>query len=716
MQGPEATSTTDKRARLRLATKIYVITPAVILLVMAGAAVLSSVLANRIARQAIVADLAAGSSSQETFQQKRYEQLQLISRLFVTDPAVLAYVVEATETLDSVSLLDILGQRQNDLGVDFDFAIILDPEGEVLVRTDRPEEYGEDLSQNPLVAVALEEYHASGVWSQKGGLYHATIVPIVQGFDLLGFMVAGFALTDSTAVELRRVSRTDAAFLTHAGDELNLVASTLSPTVSTQLLAALKERPELMHRVLDDGERVDKVEVSLSGEPWLCLLTPLLDAAGHPVGVTVALASLEKELAPYKRIGMLVVVSGLAAAVAAFVLALAFARRTLQPMRRLAAAATAASHGDYEHPIPVEGDDEVGELALAFHDLLRDLRERRDMETYLGEIYRSLPEREAQPTSGFRPSTAFSPTAVSVDERPTGVLSPTPVGPTGSATHARLTTSHIVPGLVLGQRFEILSELGAGGMAVVYRAHDRQLDEIVALKILKADTWKDTEQLERLKDELRLARKVTHRNVLRTYDLGEIDGISFISMEYVRGITLRGLLQRTENVPYSAGLRLIKELCQGLAAAHDEGVIHRDIKPENLILDPAGTVKLMDFGIARPIRPRSGMGTEEGTLVGTPIYLAPEQIEGQSPDTRVDIYATGVVAYEVFTHQLPFPSGSIRDAILTKLQKDPEPPSTHWREIPEPLERLIMRCLERDPADRFSTVRDLIRALDALRA
>ncbi len=715
MQGPDATSTTGRR--LRLATKIFVITPAVILLVMAAAALLSSMLANRIARQAIVADLAGGYSGQEMFQEKRYEQLQLISRLFLTDPTVIAYVAEAVETLDSLSLLDLLSQRQDDLA--FDFAIVLDPEGRVLVRTDRPEDYGEDLSHNALVAVALEEYRAVGVWSQRGSLYHAAVVPLVQGFDLLGFMVTGFALNDTTALELRRVSRTEAAFLSNADGELALVASTLNPEVSAQLLKDLTARSDLMQRVLERGERIDGVEVSLSGEPWLCLLAPLLDAAEEPVGVTVALASLGEELAPYRRIETLVIVSGAAAAIAAFLLAFAFARRTLQPMKRLAAAASAARDGDYDHPIPVEGDDEVSELAWAFHDLLRDLRERRDMETYLGEIYRSLPERESQPTSGFLPGTPSrhgAPSLVSEGEDPTGVLARTMAGPTGASTHPRLTISHIVPGLVLGQRFEILSELGAGGMAVVYRAHDRQLDEIVALKVLKVDTWRDSDQLERLKEELKLARKVTHRNVLRTYDLGEIDGISFISMEYVRGITLRGLLQRTGSVPYSAGLRIAKELCQGLAAAHEEGVIHRDIKPENLILDPAGTVKLMDFGIARPIRPRSGTDTEEGTLVGTPLYLAPEQIEGKTPDVRVDIYATGIVAYEVFTRQLPFPSGSIRDAILTKLQKDPEPPSTHWAEIPEALERLIMRCLEREPEKRYPTVRELLRDLDALSA
>jgi eukaryotic-like serine/threonine-protein kinase len=290
---------------------------------------------------------------------------------------------------------------------------------------------------------------------------------------------------------------------------------------------------------------------------------------------------------------------------------------------------------------------------------------------------------------------------------------------------ARATLSGVSPGALLGQRFEILSVLGAGGMGIVYKARDRELDDLVALKMLKRDLWGDRSQLERLKSEIKLARKITHPNVLRTHDFGEIDGVPYISMEYVRGVTLRYMLDHTAGdqagrLPYSAGLRLAKQLCAGLAAAHSVGVLHRDIKPENLILEPTGNAKLMDFGIARPIkRPTTGIEagqTEAGFIVGTPLYLSPEQLEGQEVDARADIYSTGVVLYEIFTGELPFNGQSAVEIMMKHLRDPAPPPRSHWPEIPPKLEAIILRCLEKNPEARYRTVEDLQKDLETLTA
>ena len=251
-------------------------------------------------------------------------------------------------------------------------------------------------------------------------------------------------------------------------------------------------------------------------------------------------------------------------------------------------------------------------------------------------------------------------------------------------------------------------------MGVVYKARDRQLDELVALKMLRPELWGDREHVARLKDELKLARKITHPNVLRTFDLDEADGIPFISMEYVRGVTLRFLLDRTDRLPFSAGLRLARQLCRGLAAAHAVGVLHRDIKPENLILEPNGNAKLMDFGIARPtVRLEPGR-TQAGWLVGTPHYLAPEQLQGNDADQRADIYSAGVVFYEVFTGALPFAGGTPMEVMTQTLRAELAPPSQHWPEIPAALERILVTCLQREPADRYADVGQILADLDRL--
>jgi len=271
-------------------------------------------------------------------------------------------------------------------------------------------------------------------------------------------------------------------------------------------------------------------------------------------------------------------------------------------------------------------------------------------------------------------------------------------------------------GATFGGRYRILSELGSGGMGVVYKAHDLELDDVVALKMLKPSALVDNEHLDRLKSEIKLARKITHPNVLRTFDFGEVEGFPYISMEYVRGLTLRYLLNETKRIPYSAGLRIARQLCAGLAAAHEVGVLHRDIKPENLILEQNGNAKLMDFGIARPVRRTEPGHTQPGTFLGTPNYSPPEQLTGEEVDHRADIFSSGVLMCEMFCGKLPFTGSNTMEIYMAQMHQAPIKPSEHWPEIPPALEAVILHCLERNPADRFRSAAELGQALSQLRA
>jgi eukaryotic-like serine/threonine-protein kinase len=273
----------------------------------------------------------------------------------------------------------------------------------------------------------------------------------------------------------------------------------------------------------------------------------------------------------------------------------------------------------------------------------------------------------------------------------------------------------LAPGTRLGGRFRLIAVLGSGGMGVVYKARDLELDDVVALKMLKGDALRDREQLERLKSEIKLARRITHPNVLRTFDFGEVDGLPFISMEYVRGMTLRYLLSQSERVPYTAALRIARQLCAGLQAAHEVGVLHRDIKPENLILEASGNAKLMDFGIARPIRRTTPGNTEAGFYVGTPAYSAPEQLAGQDVDHRADIFASGALMCEMFSGKLPFEGSSTVDLYMAQMQGEPRRPRELGASIPEALEAIILRCLARRREERFQSAAELGAALDGLR-
>jgi serine/threonine-protein kinase len=281
---------------------------------------------------------------------------------------------------------------------------------------------------------------------------------------------------------------------------------------------------------------------------------------------------------------------------------------------------------------------------------------------------------------------------------------------------APLTLAGIGPGTLLGSRFEILAVLGAGGMGVVYKARDRELDDLVALKMLKREAAGDQALLARLKSELKLARKITHPNVLRTFDFGDVDGHPFISMEYVRGITLRGMLEQSGRLPYSAAVWLARQLLAGLAAAHALDILHRDIKPENVLLDSAGNLKLMDFGLARPVE-RQGRGeTREGFIVGTPHYLSPEQIESREPDKRSDVYACGVVLFELFTGRLPFEGANPMDVLMKHLKQPPPRPSELAPELPAALEALVLACLAKDAAARPSDAGEVLARLAGVAA
>ncbi|HEY7841330.1 MAG TPA: serine/threonine-protein kinase, partial [Gammaproteobacteria bacterium] len=274
----------------------------------------------------------------------------------------------------------------------------------------------------------------------------------------------------------------------------------------------------------------------------------------------------------------------------------------------------------------------------------------------------------------------------------------------------------VAPGVTLGGRYEIISELGAGGMGVVYKAHDHELNDLVALKMLKVSGAEgEKEFLDAMKSEIKLARKITHPAVLRTHDYGELEGVPYISMEYVRGLTLRYLMSQTGRIPFSAGLQIAKQVAAGLQAAHAQGVLHRDIKPENVILEQGGNAKLMDFGIARQVR-GSGLGALEDAVVGTPRYAAPEQLLGKPLDERADIYAAGVLIYQMYTGEFPYEVKKLEKLVRAKSEQDPDPPSKYWKEIPPALEAVIMRCIARDPAKRFASAEQLLQALEQIRA
>jgi len=355
-------------------------------------------------------------------------------------------------------------------------------------------------------------------------------------------------------------------------------------------------------------------------------------------------------------------------------LELAYLRRVAQ----LTAAAEAVEQKSYESGALAgltQETDELGQLARVFDRMVSGIRSREEL---LEGRLRQL-RREIRQVSN----------------------------PAGRVSGAISEESPFAAGQVLADRYEIREELGKGGMGMVYLAHDRKLGEDVAVKIVRRElVGQDPNLLERLKSEMRLARKISHRNVVRAHDLGEFEGVHFLTMEYVKGINLAELLGTRGRLTVESTLAIGNQLADALTVAHEQQIIHRDIKPANLLVDEEGVLKVMDFGLARSVQ-RTGELTQAGFVVGTPRYMAPEQLFGGDMDARSDLFAAGVVFYECLTGKPPYEASTPLAVVAKMLEARPVAVRELSPDVPASLSLLVDKLLQRDPNDRVKSAREL---------
>ena len=355
----------------------------------------------------------------------------------------------------------------------------------------------------------------------------------------------------------------------------------------------------------------------------------------------------------------------------------------LKEVERVIAAARAVETGDYRAGTLADvttRSDELGRLARVFDGMAAGIKAREErLQGQLQELRREIAAARPEPA----------------EEQGAG----------GTA---------LQPGQVFAGRYEIQRTLGTGGMGVMYRARDRELGEDVAIKMMHPELLEaDATAVERLKAETRLARRISHRNVVRTHDFGECDGTCYVTMEFVEGMTVRQLIETRGRLGVSAVLAIGTQLADALEIAHQQGVVHRDIKPQNLLLDADGVLKVMDFGIARLVEHTTVL-TQAGMVVGTPAYMSPEQLLGEDIDGRSDLYSAGVVLYECLTGRLPFDAASPITLIAKLLHDDAQPPSALNPDVPAPLSDLIVGLLAKQPTGRPRSAGELAKLLAQL--
>jgi serine/threonine-protein kinase len=256
----------------------------------------------------------------------------------------------------------------------------------------------------------------------------------------------------------------------------------------------------------------------------------------------------------------------------------------------------------------------------------------------------------------------------------------------------------LVPGELFAGRYQVIEDLGQGGMGRVYKVYDTEVREKLALKLLNPDIASDERTIERFRTELRLARTISHRNICRMHDLGRDGSTYFITMEYVPGEDLKSLIHRIGALPVGKAVSIARQVCEGLEEAHRVGVVHRDLKPQNIMIDREGNARIMDFGIARSVKGKGITGAH--VLIGTPEYMSPEQVDGREAGPRSDLYSLGIVLFEMLTGRRPF-EGETTLSIAVKQKSDAPPdPRTLNPQIPEALARLVLQCLEKAPEKR----------------
>jgi serine/threonine protein kinase len=270
----------------------------------------------------------------------------------------------------------------------------------------------------------------------------------------------------------------------------------------------------------------------------------------------------------------------------------------------------------------------------------------------------------------------------------------------------------LTTGSTFAGRYQVIEELGKGGMGRIYKVFDTKIKEKVALKLIRPDIASDPETIDRFSNEVRLARKIGHRNVCRMFDIGEAEGAHYITMEYVQGEDLKSMIRMSGSLSLGMLLSVGKQICDGLAEAHALGIVHRDLKPQNIMIDKNGNAKIMDFGIARSLAAKGITGA--GVMIGTPEYMSPEQAEAKEIDARSDIYSLGIVLYEMATGRVPFEGETALSVAMKHKGEAPKSPKQLNPHIPDDLGGVILKCLEKDKSKRYQTAATLRDELDRI--
>ncbi|HEX7554285.1 MAG TPA: protein kinase, partial [Geothrix sp.] len=682
--------------------------------------------AERGARATANTSLSAGGYVLERAFEQQGRSMDAGLDVFTQYSGNLALIEQALESSASSSLTDALVENLPRLSAEI--ALVVKPDGSVLASTSKGARSSFPDVGIIQMALAPEEASEGGHsgpsyrgflrvdWGARPGIYHAVARPLRSPAGrALGAMLVGVRVDDRAATDLRRLAiagpqRGDPSAHLALLSQFRTQGSTLPDAEALDRLLSREPAFLAVRAQILDGQQSRVLPFKVAGRNYLGMISPIRGVNALDLEMAdVLLMPMDPLLAPFRNLQKAILAVGVVGLFVALGLSLRSARKVTAPLNALAAAAEALAEGEAPETLSIiPTQDEVGVLTRTFNSMLGELKAKAELLALLDKTRRDQGER---PAGGPPPSRAL--------KREAGLDPASDDATRRLRSLALIAEDQPLPaalqeGGTFAGRYRVEGLLGRGGMGVVLKVRDLQLDEEVALKVVRTGLAANPAFLDLLKQEIRMARRITHRYVLRTHDFGECDGIPYVTMEYLKGITLRNLLDGRGRLPLPLVLRIARQVAEGLEAAHAVGVVHRDIKPANVLFDVRGDAKIMDFGLATPV---AAMGEgEAGTLLGSPRYMSPEQIRGDRVDARTDLYALGIMLFELCAGMPPFDSPRINDLLAMHLEAPVPSMMEALPDFPSELGLLVSRLMEKRPEDRPQSAVEVVEILKMLAA
>ncbi len=699
--------------------------------------------ANKVTTRAIERSLAQSSVVITTNIDSRFTSIKEVATGIARDSRVLPLVFDS----ESLTLQDLSHEFKRVL--EFDVLFFTDAAGTILARSDRPAAIGRSMAgKSALFDQALAGQATRGVIASRGKLLQIVVIPIfdnIAGDLVRGTVALAYEFSPTMAQEINALTASDIGFFVFTRDEQRDVSGIQStyntnPALEAKLTHFFSQRPEQWQGIYGAKNSIQEVRLTIADEDFFAVAQRLENGTGNALGFVLATRSRTEIIKPYLDLQRTVIVIGFVCLVGASIFAWVFSLGISRPIIKLVSVTQKIQDNNYEQLTEHStSKDEVGQLYRAIITMGKNLRDKAELENYLAhmsdelDLSESIPLRDASfgapPTSPDAQLNDATPGYTTTEHNETKIKNSLPKSTTISLhdetitstprdlKHAHYLRDEETIGPTIDQRYDIMRHIGAGAIGTVYLVHDTSLDENVAIKVMPKDFFSEAQRIN-FKEEIRLARKITHRNILRTFDFGDWDNYYYITMEHVSGYDLGTLLKTRGAFDTHIGIIMARQICSAMNAAHEQGIIHRDLKPSNMMINRQGILKIMDFGLAMRVNkkteePASDNKEKPSMIAGTPRYMAPEQFYNWPLDERTDIYAIGIILYAIFSGSPPFSHANIDKLAEMHLTQAPPPLANLRGDSGDLIQQIINRALAKKPDDRYQSVRHILDDLNA---